>query len=476
MNKPFDRDDFMRSVLEEVKRVSPSANSASNSFDQSLKATANATVYEGQPVVPDKTPSEGVQFDDFVAYMPTHSYIFKPTGETWPASSVNARIPSITTDDGKSIKASLWLDTNRPVEQVTWAPGKPMEIDDRLFDAGGWIERPGCRVFNLYRPPGIAPRSGDAAPWLDHAHKVFGDDANHIVKWLAHRVQRPEDKINHALVLGGAEGIGKDTLLEPVKEAVGPWNFNEVSPQQMLGQFNGYVRSVILRINEARDLGDLDRFKFYDHIKVYTAAPPDVLRVNEKYLREYPAMNVLGVVITTNHKADGIYLPPGDRRHFVAWSPVTKDDFPDGYFGGLYRWFANGGNEYVADYLGRLDLSDFDAKAPPPKTDAFWDIVQASSAPEDAELADALDLLGRPEVTTLEHIKRVAPSEFALWLGDRKNARRIPHRLEACGYVPVRNPDVKDGLWKIDGTRRSVYARHELSLRDRLTGASRLMR
>jgi hypothetical protein len=164
MNKPFDRDDFMRGVLEEVKRVSPSANSASIRFGESLKATANATVCKGQPVVPDKAPSAGVQFDDSVAYMPTHSYIFKPTGETWPAGSVNARIPSITTDDGKSIKASLWLDTNRPVEQVTWAPGKPMEIDDRLVDAGGWIERPGCRVFNLYRPPSIAPRSGDAAP------------------------------------------------------------------------------------------------------------------------------------------------------------------------------------------------------------------------------------------------------------------------------------------------------------------------
>jgi hypothetical protein len=69
----------------------------------------------------------------------------------------------------------------------------------------------------------------------------------------------------------------------------------------------------------------------------------------------------------------------------------------------------------------------------------------------------------------------VAPFEFALWLGDRKNARRIPHRLEACGYVPVRNPDAKDGLWKIDGTR-PVYARHELSLHERLTAASRLVR
>ena len=43
--------------------------------------------------------------------------------------------------------------------------------------------------------------------------------------WLAHRVQRPEDKINHALVLGGAMGIGKDTIIEPVKHAIGPWNF-----------------------------------------------------------------------------------------------------------------------------------------------------------------------------------------------------------------------------------------------------------
>jgi hypothetical protein len=26
------------------------------------------------------------------------------------------------------------------------------------------------------------------------------------------------------------------------------------------------------------------------------------------------------VIITTNHKTDGIYLEPDDRRHYVAWS------------------------------------------------------------------------------------------------------------------------------------------------------------
>ena len=62
--------------------------------------------------------------------------------------------------------------------------------------------------------------------------QIYPGHASHIVHWLAQRVQRPAEKINHALVLGGNQGIGKDTLLEPVKRAVGAWNFNEVSPQQ----------------------------------------------------------------------------------------------------------------------------------------------------------------------------------------------------------------------------------------------------
>src|SRR5262245_48328489 len=174
-----------------------------------------------------------------------------------------------------------------------------MLIRNRLVADGGWIERNGVTCFNLYRPPTIKP--GDptkAAPWLDHVRRVFADDAGHIVSWLAQRVQHPQVKINHALVLGGAQGIGKDMLLEPVKRAVGPWNVHEVSPQHMLGRFNGFLKSVILRVNEARDLGDVDRFGFYDHLKAYTATPPDVLRVDDKNLREYSVLNRRGVSIT----------------------------------------------------------------------------------------------------------------------------------------------------------------------------------
>jgi hypothetical protein len=43
-------------------------------------------------------------------------------------------------------------------------------------------------------------------------------------------------------------------------------------------------------------------------MKTYTAAPPDVLRVDEKNLREYSVLNCASVIITTNNHIDSIYL------------------------------------------------------------------------------------------------------------------------------------------------------------------------
>jgi Family of unknown function (DUF5906) len=431
---------------------------------------------------------EGVRLEDFHAYMEQHNYIYAPTRAPWPGGSVNARLGSVPVfiADGTpkldkkgnpiEIPATNWLDMYRPVEQITWAPGLPMVIKNRLISEGGWIERNNVSCFNLYRPPLLVPGDPrEADRWVAHIDKVYPESADHIRYWLAHRVQRPQDKINHALVLGGLQGIGKDTLFEPVKRAVGPWNVAEPSPAQLTGRFNGFVKSVILRISEAHDLGELDRYQFYEHLKVYTAAPPDVLRVDEKNLREYNTLNCCGVIITTNHKTDGIFLPADDRRHYVAWSSLVKEDFTQDYWNDLWSWYDSGGDRHVAAYLAQLDLSDFDPKAPPPKTPAFWDIVNASRAPEDAELADALDLLSTPGVVTLDKVINAAAGDFADWLKDRANRRIIPHRFETCGYVPIRNPNADDGLWKLGSRRVVVYGKASLSFHEQLAAARDLV-
>ncbi len=159
----------------------------------------------------------------------------------------------------------------------------------------------------------------------------------------------------------------------------------------------------------------------------------------------------------------------------MAWSNLTAADFADAYWRGLYQWFEDGGYGHVAAYLAQQDLAGFDPKAPPPKTAAFWEIVDANRAPEESELADAIDKLAKddkpPEVITLAQLSGVIHGELALWLVDRRNSRQIPHRLAAVGYVPVRNDAAKDGLWKIGDKRQVVYGRATLTLRDRVWAA-----
>jgi hypothetical protein len=334
-------------------------------------------------------------------------------------------------------------------------------------------------TFNLYRPPTL--KHGDpskAEPWLELAHKVYPDDAERLITYLAHRVQRPGEKINFGVVMGGVPGIGKDTIIEPAKRAVGAWNCKEVSPQQIMGRFNGYLKSVILRVSEVRDLGEFNRYQFYEHMKPYLAAPPDVLRVDEKNTPEHDVVNCTFGIFTTNHKTDGIYLPPDDRRHDVMWSELTQKDFKEDYWRKIWGWYHDGGDSHVAAYLAMLDISTFDPKAPPPKTAAFWAIVDANRAPEEGELADVLDKLGNPDAVTIEQIiseaYNIKQPDIANWLSDRRNRRTIPHRLDAAGYVPVRNEARGTGLWVVAGVRQMVYAKKDLSLQDRLKAVTAL--
>ena len=233
----------------------------------------------------------------------------------------------------------------------------------------------------------------------------------------------------------------EDTLLEPVKRGVGPWNWSEISPCQMLGRFDGLAKSVVVRVSEhARDLGDVIGSRSTTTARHTSLHRQTSSALMKQIFREHPVFNVMGVIITTNHKTDGIYVPPDDRRHFVAWSERTKDDFDDAYWADLWGWYEAGGCGHVIAFLKSLDLFAFHPKAPPPKTPAFHAIVASNSAPEDAELRDILELLSNPDAVTVSVIAnrargkawRASPPD----LEDRKGRRAIPHKLERSDTFP----------------------------------------
>ena len=426
-----------------------------------------------RPQEPVAVP-DGVRIEDFLAYMPQRTHISSRRRASCGRRAASMPASAVPGPDGKPIKPSSVARRQRAGRADDMGAGRADADQGPAGLGGGWIERPGCTRLQPVSAadPGAESRRRRAVarsrrqglPRRGRPHRA----------WLAHRVQRPHEKINHALVLGGKHGIGKDTILEPVKQAIGPWNFADVSPQQVLGRFNGFLKSVILRVSEARDLGEFDRFAFYDHMKAYIAAPPDVLRVDEKTSARILVLNCCGVIITTNHKTDGIYLPADDRRHFVAWSDLTKEDFAADYWRKLYRWYGDGGNAARRRLSRRARPVRLRPQGAAAEDRAFWEIVNANRAPEDAELADVLDELGRPDVVTLDQVASrasLAAAAFAEWLRDRRNARRIPHRFEDCGYVAVRNPNDSEGRWKISGRRHTIYGKASLTENERLAAA-----
>ena len=311
-----------------------------------------------------------ISFLDFYAYLPDHLYIFVPTGAMWVAAGVNAILPPqmllkpdgtpVTDKQGKPkyVPATMWLDKNRPAHAMTWAPGELMLVADQVSAEGGWVRHPGAATFNLYRPPLKVP--GDATKagrWIELVQKVYPDDADHIIGFCSHRVQKPGEKINHGLILVGSPGIGKDTLLQPLASGVGLWNFKEIAPADIVSAWTDYMHSTVLRISELRDLGDINRFKFYEATKTVMAAPPDMVRVNGKYTPQHYMQNVTAVIGTTNYPDDGLYLPPDDRRHYVCGTEITKEDFEDGFWPEFWAWYAAGGLNDVVAYLAEYNLN-----------------------------------------------------------------------------------------------------------------------
>jgi hypothetical protein len=282
-------------------------------------------------------------------------------------------------------------------------------------------------------------------------------------------VQHPRVKINHALVIGGATRIGKDTIFVPVKQAVGLHNCREIRPTAIFETYTDYLECVLLTINEAKDQGDYDRYALDDALKTVIAAPPDIHRIHAKYGIHHNIPNVCKVVITTNHKIDALYVAPDTSRYYITWCTLIEGDFEPGYWPNLYNWYeVENGCAIVADYLQNLDVSKFNPKASPPKTEAFWAMAQAHISSESTDLDDLLDMLGRPEAVTLEQVidKAVVTPGFAAsaaWFADRKNRRVMSIKFDESSYRPCKNPNSKQGLWVIKGRKQIVYVPNSLN-------------
>jgi hypothetical protein len=79
------------------------------------------------------------------------------------------------------------------------------------------VAREGLVYGNRWRDARPQPVAGDVSAWLRHVERMvpIEFEREHLLNALAHKVQFPSHKINHAILLGGNHGSGKDTLFAP---------------------------------------------------------------------------------------------------------------------------------------------------------------------------------------------------------------------------------------------------------------------
>ncbi len=427
--------------------------------------------------------------DNYFWIMSENRFMYAPTRSLFEKSAVVKQL-------GKE-DATLVEDT-RVCSNLCWIPGAGTFVADMAVNEGELEPFAGNNLFNLYKPP--KPLREDADPakaqfWLDIGYTIYPDDFDHILDCIAFKVQNPGEKINHCIVLGSPmQGIGKDAILWATKRAVGRANWRSKGATAVLTaiekNFTPFLKSTILQISEVHEMGD-KRFGFYDSIKDWCASPPDMLTVADKNIREHPITNAVLPILTTNHLTDGLFIPPEDRRVYLAWSRAQPTKFSKEFWDAYFLRLKGGDDEHVAAFLQARDLSKFSPGEPPIKTEAWKQAVAANRAPADAELSDLLDAMAddwafetgelgcaRPFAVTLDQMHRHPRATHALRLlfGDRGKARTAAHRLATAQFGSFDNPDRADGLWKINGRAQTVYAWAELSPGEKMNAVAELIR
>jgi hypothetical protein len=287
----------------------------------------------------------------------------------------------------RRIEASIAFDENRQkngapaLTGITFAAG-----EDVLVSRGGRVY--GNRWRNL-RPP---TQAGDVTPWLEHCVRLVpnDDEREHIFNVMAYKLQRPEAKINHAILHGGHQGSGKDSMWAPFFWGIrgdSKENVKLMSAQQLNSQFQYQLETEVLVLNELREPDARERRALANALKPIIAAPPELISINRKGLKPYEMLNRIFVMAFSNDQVS-ITLDSDDRRWFCVWSTAPKMN--EVQSARLWAWYKAGGLSACAAWLYARDVSAFNPSAAPMLTDYKRSMIEQGMSGAESFLYEQL--------------------------------------------------------------------------------------
>jgi hypothetical protein len=271
---------------------------------------------------------------------------------------------------------------------------------------GRFFDHEGKRFINTYRETGVAPCEmidGDGQAVIDlfmgHVAFMIEDKAEQtlLIDYLAWIIQKPGQKINWALLIQGAQGVGKSYFAVVMQNLLGLMTRN-VEPMALSGRFTAWAHGALLAvIEEIRISGD-NRFELIDRLKPFVSN--NVVQIEEKGRDQRTVPNFQSYLLLTNHK-DALPVNENDRRYAPIFSRVQSEhqlfdelgsrEGADAYFTKLFD-----DSERRADalswFLRNWKISDgFSAKGRAPHTTAREEMISLAVSPDRCLIEDAID-------------------------------------------------------------------------------------
>jgi hypothetical protein len=338
-------------------------------------------------------------FDRFAYVQSDDSYFDMVTRQEVPRNVFNALFRHVDCrsihNNKRQVAASVYYDERRQefgakaLTGITYAAGEDVLVArDGLVYGNRWVNaRPDMSAT-------LSVSDAQITPWLDHCRSLIEEpsELEHIFDVMAYKVQHPNVKINHAVLHGGDEGSGKDTMWAPFLWAIGgkhQHNRSIIETGEINSQWGYNLEAEVLILNELREPEAKERRALANKLKPIIAAPPETLLINRKGLHPYEMLNRVQVVAFTNDPLP-ITLPTQDRRWLCVWSRAPRMHPDEAAV--LWDWYKAGGYEKIAAWLHLRDVSAFNPAAAPPVTEWKLNMVEQGMSVAESYLVDMMRL------------------------------------------------------------------------------------
>lgn len=269
---------------------------------------------------------------------------------------------------------SIWLKDEeiRVYNQIEFIPMNQTEIENNDKEIYNLFTGYNPKIKSIY-----TKENSDKI--LKYFHELgialCGDNETHyqfLIKYLAHMIQKPNEKIGLAFIIKGKQGTGKNVFLNAIGNIIGKEHYiTSSNPKDFFGDYaEGFYHKLLVNMNECEGK---DTFDFEGRMKAFITE--DTITINPKKVRPIEIQNVARLMIFTN-KPNPIKIDVNskDRRYCVF---ETSDKFLDKKYGtkfwnGLIEHFNK--PEFIAclyEYLNNTNLSNWKWKEERPITEAY---------------------------------------------------------------------------------------------------------